>query len=260
MKLNKIFLMAASVALGLTACDNSENNSSGVALELHTYNYDLIGISAADSTTVDSLRNWRLSGDCVLPVKIGNNDITALKDSLLSLAGVSISSGNVVSPSGNDDMTISDLNPKTTNAPSTRVNSLSIDLLTSTVVVWENYNYEYQAFMAHGMAQTDYLNYSIYDNKILSLADIMKRGYEKPLLALILEELKAQDVPLNVATDEITIPDNFRIRANSIEFIFPPMSIAPYSEGDVRIRLSLMDLQGVLTEKGIRLILGTQAE
>ncbi len=258
-------LIAGAALLTFAACTDSKksadsNVNTNIPVDFHTYTYDLVGINKSDSVTTDSLKYWHLTGDCVIPSKIGNNDISALRDSLMTLAHIEISSSNSAVPKGLEGIEICNLNPAKTNTASNAVNSLSIDLLTSSVIVWENYSYEYRVYMAHGVSGINYVNYSIADNKILSLSDLMKPGYEKPLLSLIKNEVKAQNVNLLEPVEELTLPSIFRIRATSIEFIYPSMEIAPYSEGDIRIKLSVMDLADLLTRKGTQLILGTQSE
>ncbi|MCM1291214.1 MAG: RsiV family protein [Prevotella sp.] len=264
MKFNKTVIIAAAATLTLAACTESkQSDTSGtttdMGINLTTYTYDGVAIDKSDSIKVDSLRNWRISGDYVLPERIGKNDITALRDSLASLSKIKISSGKVV-PVLSADMESSKLDPSKTNTVSLSVNSLSVDLISSTLIVWENYSYEYQVYMAHGMAETNYVNYSIADNKILNLGDLMKKGYEPVLLGMIRDELKNNHTNLLEPIEDIQMPPIFRIKASSIEFIYPVMSIAAYSEGDIRIKLSVMDLADLLTPKGERLILGMQQE
>lgn len=267
MKITKSIVCAAIAALVFTACSDSkkqqesaEEVSTNLAVDLHTYTYDELAINSADSVSPDSLKGWRFSGDCVLPSKIGNHDITALRDSLMALANITIDKTHKAIPNLPEGVTIPADSKVTARDISTSVNSLSIDLLTSTVIVWENYSYEYQIYMAHGISETKYVNYSIADNKILSLADLMKPGYEPKLLAMIHDQLKAEQTNLMVPLEEVPMPDIFRIRAASIEFLYPSTSIAPYSEGEIRVRLSIMDLEDILSPKGVQLILGTQSE
>ncbi|MBD5201229.1 MAG: DUF3298 domain-containing protein [Bacteroidales bacterium] len=264
--MRKSLLSAGLLSLVLLAsCSDSskkpaEEKSSSMPIEFMTYNYDLVGHADSIGAAADSLANWHFKGNGVMPAKIGSHDITLLRDSLMSLAAVTFSKDNKPSPRLEPGISLTDKNPATTPMPNGRVASLSIDLITSTLIVWENYCFEMEAFMAHGIATTDYVNYSIADNKILSLADIMKPGYEAPLLSMIREELTNKEVRLIEEDGEFPLPEMFRIRATGIEFVYPTMSIAAYSEGNIRVRLSVMDLQDILTEKGKQLILGTQGE
>lgn len=265
MRLFNYALIACGALLTLASCTDTKKTqekdvNTNIAVDFHTYTYNLVGVNNSDSITTDSLKYWQLTGDCVLPAKIGNNDITVLRDSLMALSNIDVSASNSASPKGPDGIEVTDLSPSTTKTASNAVNSLSVDLLTSSIIVWENYSYEYEVYMAHGVSGINYVNYSISDNKILSLKDLMKPGFEVPLLSLIKDELKSRDVNLLEPLEDVTLPTIFRIRAASIEFIYPAMDIAPYSEGDIRIKLSVMDLADLLSKKGTQLILGTQSE
>lgn len=260
MKIVRITSAVAAALVLFSSCGNGRSADETVRdmdVDLRSYSIDVIVKNTADSVDADSLKYWHVSGDYVLPERIGGNDITALRDSLMSLAEVSIVNDRI-SPAMSENYTVTDLDVRKSPAPSTFRNSLSVDYLTSKLIVWENYTYGYEVYMAHGIRTITYVNYSIADNKILSLSDLMKPGYEKPLLEEIRNQV-VEKVGDNLFADpsEITVPSDFRINGTGIDFIFPAATIAPYSEGEIVVNLSVMDLDGLLTDKALDLILST---
>lgn len=262
MKSVRISSAAAVAMVILSACGNGKNADESVKdmdVDFRSYSIDAIVKNTADTVSADSLRLWHVSGDYVLPERIGSNDITALRDSLMALAEVSVTNG-VISPAISKNYDVTDLDVRKTSAPSTYRNSLSVDYLTSRIIVWENYTYGYEVYMAHGIRTFTYVNYSIADNKILTLADLMRPGYEKSLLEEIRNQLVDRIGDNLFDVEEIAIPTDFRIRGAGIDFIFPAATIAPYSEGEIVVNLSVMDLDGLLTNKALDLILCTNED
>lgn len=229
-------------------------------VEFETYIYDMIAHAEGDSLAQypDSVMKWRLTGDGVLPTKVGEHDITLLRDTLMKLAQVKFLAKQAF-PGHLDGMKITDLEPASTAYANTNVNSLSLDLMSPYLIVWERYVYNYFWGAAHGDYSTTYINYSTVDNKILTLRDLFRKGYEEELLEIVRENLREQDLSLFVEPEEITLPDNFRIRSNGISLIYPLYTIAPYAEGEIKVNLSVYDLDGLLTPRALELILGPQS-
>lgn len=103
---------------------------------------------------------------------------------------------------------------------------------------------------AHGVYGTSYLNYSIDNNRILKLQDIFKPGYEKELGMLLTEKVKEKDVDLFDPDASVGVPDDFEISTNGINFIWSIYSIAPYSEGEIKVEVNSYEVADLLTTLG----------
>lgn len=268
---------ATVVALALGACSpEGRKNKAEMTMadsipenvELESYIYDVIAKAHGDSLAAfpDSVMKWRLVGDGVLPKRIGDNDLKQLRDTLMRLAQVAYddnskgSSRFTASTSGSEgEFSLTEENPASDPYANTNVNSLSVDLMSPYLIVWERYVYNYFWGAAHGDYSTNYINYSTVDNKVLALSDLFVKGYEPQLLEIVREKLKENETNLIVAADEVPLSDIFRIRANGISMVYPLYSIAPYSEGEIRVDLSVYDLDGLLTQRALEMILGPQA-
>ena len=263
---------AAAVALALGACTGNRSGKDNAELSLsdsipqntsfESYTYDVIATATADSTLShfpDSVGKWRLVGDGVLPVKVGSHDITLLRDTLMKIAQVVCDKPGNALPSGVDGLEVSDQKVASTPYANTNVNSLGIAMMSPYVIVWERYVYNYFWGAAHGQYSTDYINYSALDNKVLSLSDLFVPGYERDLLEIVRQKLVEEDIPLLVGINEVELPANFRIRGNGISLVYPLYAIAPYSEGEVKVDLSVYDLDGLLTPRALEMILGPQS-
>lgn len=265
---------AATVfALALGACtpDGRKNkaemtivDSIPQGVELESYIYDVIALAHGDSLAAfpDSVMKWRLLGDGVLPKRVGDHDVKALRDTLMRIAQVSYDNEGraTASVSGMEgQFSLTDEKPDSAPYANTNVNSLSIDLMSPYLIVWQRYVYNYFWGAAHGDYSTNYINYSSVDNKVLSLGDLFIKDYEPQLLEIVREKLRENETNLIVDIDEVPLSDIFRIRANGISMIYPLYSIAPYSEGEINVDLSVYDLDGLLTPRALELILGPQA-
>lgn len=264
---------ATVVALALGACSpEGRKNKAEMTMadsipgnvELESYIYDVIAQAHGDSLAAypDSVMKWRLIGDGVLPKRVGDNNLKQLRDTLMKLAQVTYGEDRVATASTSgmeSEFSVTDENPVGAPYANTNVNSLSVDLMSPYLIVWERYVYNYFWGAAHGDYSTNYINYSTIDNKVLSLADLFVKGYEPQLLEIVREKLKESESNLIVPVDEVPLSDIFRIRANGISMIYPLYSIAPYSEGEIRVDLSVYDLDGLLTQRALEMILGPQA-
>lgn len=263
---------AAAVALALGACTGGKTGRDDASrimsdsipqnTSFESYTYDVLASAPADSLLrqfPDSVGKWRLVGDGILPTKIGSHDISLLRDTLMKIAQVVYDRPGKAVPAGIDNLVVSDQKVSETPYANTNVNSLGIDLMSPYVIVWERYVYNYYWGAAHGQYATDYINYSALDNKVLSLSDLFVPGYERDLLELVRQKLVEEEIPLLVGINEVELPANFRIRGNGISLVYSLYSIAPYSEGEVKVDLSVYDLDGILTPRALEMILGPQS-
>lgn len=236
------------LALGflLTSCGGKKDNNSTI-FEFEEVGYDLIaqwddpdmrepGMGGGDGS-------FNTYGKFILPIKINDNDITELRDSLIRLSDISINDKGEAAPNL-EGLTITGENPKMTEYSTNRTETLSITLLNPRLIVWQNYSYEYMGG-AHGYGFDTYVNYSIIFNKILTLQDVLKPRFEADLNRLIRENLKWQFDANSLLVDinDVEYSNIFKITPDGITFYYPPYAIAPYSAGTVEVVVSLSDLE-----------------
>ncbi|MCM1153608.1 MAG: RsiV family protein [Muribaculum sp.] len=252
-KATGFFPFLAVSALILGACTNKKADSS--RMEFEAYDYSVVTQQTdVDSTLPAAAHYWHQVGTGLLPVASADNPaISQLRDSLMALGRVNFSSDGKAFIASAPDFKTTDLKPDSVDCGSGSASILSIVLANPKVIVWESYYHEYPYMAAHGSSDYSYLNYSVADGKILDLSDLMKKGYEPSLTAMIREQLKAND-NLIVPIDKIGIPANWRIAPSGIEFVWEPYEIAPYSEGVIRVLIQTDDLETILSQKAIGLL------
>ena len=101
-----------------------------------------------------------------------------------------------------------------------------------------------------------FVNYNLTTGTILSLSDLMKPGYEAPLAEMVRNKLAEDSVELLVDPKEIELPQSFAITTDGILFSFNPYQIAPYSEGIIKVELSLDEIFDYLSKEGLIILEG----
>lgn len=238
--------MSAAVLMMITAgCGNGENH---LDVRFEKYKFETIAEINADSVSVvdENTRYWQCEGTGLFPVKIGDYDVTALRDTLMSLASLRYVDGKVGPklPAIFRQETIAMTD--SIDARSEASNELSIVLMSPEVMVWRSSNSTYPAGAAHGMYSHKYLNYCLADGKVITLQDLFVPGSEDELTSMIRNVLATRDDLMEDVSD-VNIPDNFRVTTDGVVFIYPLYSIAPYSSGEVEVPLDAMSLSGILT-------------
>lgn len=261
---NKAAILLAGVAM-LTGCGSGNKDKSDdkkfPVVELQGYEYDAVAL-LADSlrTGIEGGEYMRISGRGMLPARIGDADITALRDSLERLGAVTLIDDHSAEPRLANGSTLTNINPQDEGICSASSNTLSLALCTPLMVVWKDYTFGYLCPSAHGVYNTTFVNYSIEKKKILTVADIMKPGYEKELTAMLREKLKDEDVDVIVDENEIGIPADFEVTADGINFIYGLYEIAPYAAGEVKVEFDSFELDSLFAP-GMRTILfGEQSD
>lgn len=111
---------------------------------------------------------------------------------------------------------------------------------------------------AHGMHGLSYLNFDPQNGHLLTLEELFKPGFEKPLDDLLLEQLM-KDTHSN-SLDELNAKaylqwtdmypsGNFIRRPEGITFVYNAYEIAPYSMGIIEITLSDEQMKNLLKDK-----------
>ncbi len=254
----KSLLSAAGAIALLTAagCSGKADAPAG-DMSFESYSYEVVAryhdipVELPDSSGAFC----RLQGYGVLPLRIGDADLTPLRDSLLHLAAIDYTGARQLLPSPDSEREITNLNPDSVTACSSVISRLTLSRVTPDIIVWRNYIYEYPCRAAHGTYANTYVNYDVTGARVITLPSLFRDGYAAPLTGLLHEEL-AQRPDLLEPLDSIAIPANFELTADGIRFIYGLYEIAPYSSGEVSVDISGYELDSLLSADGRRLILG----
>lgn len=249
-------LAIAGMAIAVASCGGKDGSVKEESVAFERFSFKGY---ACDNDT-DSLRAvdpdysglWEVTSDGVLPVAAGKHDVKALRDTLMALAGVRAIEGKIAArfPSYVTELTE---RPDTTKIRSLSMNKVSVNLLNSEVLVMQVFNYAYPEGAAHGIYANTYVNYDLRTGKVLGLSDIFQPDFEKYILPQIIAQLKADG---NLTEDEqsVSVPQNFRLTEEGVEFVFGIYAVAPYSNGEPRVGFYTSDLEDILTPEGKALL------
>ena len=255
-------MMIVIPAVSFIACGSKDAKKVGKIsdesrdIQFESYTFDLVGeYYGEDSISTPGGRLTRFTGDGVLPQDIGNMDIHNLRETLIKMAGIRFTDGSA-EPVLPDSTRITDLIASDTVACGEYISRLSTTLVTPRAIVWENECYAYACMAAHGNSSTKFLNFCLTDGKIISLADLLKPGYEKELQTLIQKKLSDSGHELLVPLKDVKIPEEFGLTSKGLIFSYDPYQIAPYSEGTIQVELSDNYIWNLLSSHGKYILLG----
>lgn len=203
------------------------------------------------------------------PVKIGNNNINVLQDSLLAKAFDKPKStidstmyNYALNPECLSEFKIKEVKTIPYTDAKTRVWSNSVNVLAQSMN--ENfavYRIEYSSFLggAHPNSNETYINYDIKNNKILSYNDIFKKDSDGEIEKLIEAELCSMYNATNVKSlvsdtgidiSSILTSKSIYLSQDNIVFFYNPYEIGCYAMGAIRVKLSIWILNMFLTPEG----------
>lgn len=254
----KIATLTVAVLIGalLTfSCSDGSRIHEGMTFE--SYIYDGIACLNPDSAyTGEKTVYLRATGRGVIPVSIGGSDITVLRDSLQVIAGVDLSQkGTVLLRRTSEYSPVEVVDTLNIETDSFEENELSIVLMTPRVIVWRSFSAGYTAGAAHGRYSTTYLNYSIDDNRILGIYDLLRPDMTSELEELVRGQLK-DNRNLLVPVDQIQLPANFEVTADGLNFVYGIYEIAPYAAGEIVVNLDYYALSDLLLPEMLEMLTG----
>lgn len=242
----KIFSILFLVAF-LSGCMQNNTDKDTTIFKFKDYSYDMLAksddVDAEDFFIGDG--SLHVYGSLILPVKINENNITELRDSIIRCANVGFDKDGKVVPKLEEGYYVVDEDPAQAEPSTELYNSIFIDLINSKLIVWEESLYSYMGG-AHGYGVSRYINYSISLNKILSLDDLFNPGFENKLNDIIREKLKweySDAVYDPDKLDDISYSEIFRVKTSGIDFIYDPYVIGPYSSGTITVEVYLSQLE-----------------
>ncbi len=254
----KIAALTMAVVTGvflISSCSKGNQDSNLMSFE--SYSYDGIACLNPDTASADTtLVYLRATGRGVMPVAVGAADITALRDSLQVIAGVDLTQkGSVLLRRTSEYSPVEVVDTLAMETDSFEENELSLVLMTPRVMVWRSFSAGYTAGAAHGRYSTTYLNYSIDDNKILGIYDLLRPNAGTELEKLVRDQLK-DNRGLLVPVDQIPVSENFEITADGINFIYGIYEIAPYAAGEIVVNLDYYALSDLIVPEMLEMLTG----
>lgn len=243
--------VAALLGVAMASC-GSDCGKDAVAFEPYQYSAVAEFVTEGEVAPEGEPAYWNCTGQGTLPVKMGSNDITQLRDTLMAVASVSIE-GSKAAPKYPQGFRKSDI--KGDSVASVVSNRLTVDLLTPQVAVFRNYKYAYPEGAAHPVHSNVFVNYEIKSNKVLALSDIFKQGYEKNLQEMLANDI-SESHTLLVDKEDVPVPANFRITDDGVDFVYGLYEVAPYSDGEITASFTVYQLADLLTPEAKALILG----
>lgn len=266
-RLTGIALLALLAGSVVASCggnnkEKEEEETGAVTndLRFESYIYDMAGeYEEADTTLAPDARYIRFTSQGVLPEVIGDSDTNHLRDSLMKLARLSLDEVGKPQPILPDSMRFIDRVPDSISSPGYVSSSLTATLITPRVVVWKAVIESYPWHAAHGNRSAGYVNYSLEDNRILSLGDIMVPGYEARLTKLVRNALREKGVQLLGNLKNVPLSQEFAMTSTGLVFSYDPYEIAPYSEGIVEVELSQESVMPLLNDTGRYLLTGVKS-
>lgn len=201
----------------------------------------------------------------VWPEKIGQQDFDALKDSLVNITfgttgtntfdqGVAAFKQRPITDMGADSMKLEPaLYDVAVESPYASLNQVesTVSLLTPDVLVIDVAYYGYITRAAHGMQTLNFLNYSIKEHTLLNAANFFKPDATEAISAMIAKEAQEKYSEPALFSDAVFGINNFRITEDSIEFVYQPYEVGPYSSGIITVPISTYALQDYLTPLAI---------
>lgn len=262
------FLFIAGLGVVAASCGKgtaeTKETKSAVEFERITgsYAYTLVG-SAADFDRDSDILCYD-SATLILPTRVLDRDISALRDSILAAAFDTIAAPRegmqVYFERQATDMGYKIATDTVAGDDETRAEGL---LLVDGKVVylsgdWLTYcvtSSISQPGAAHGMTSNRYFNYAILPGKLVTLSTIFTKEGLAKLPELISRQAKRMQSVLGPTTiDGLPGNDNFVISPDgTILFAYQPYEVASYAQGEIRVPFYPYQLSDLMTPEGLQL-------
>lgn len=150
---------------------------------------------------------------------------------------------------------IADFNPDESNGY-VHIEHITFDGLSNSIATFKRDGYLYSGG-AHGMPLQHYYNYNLINHELLTIRNIVLPNKEEALNKALFEVYKKYSASNEIDPIEFkdfSAPDSFRFLPNgSMEFIFPPYEIGPYSAGYIPLTLPAESLNGIINPAVLKL-------
>lgn len=259
--------VVTAAALAVAGCSAPADKSSADTLSFERINvtntYRAAG-SAADFDSASDL-SIQCAADLLMPVQAYGHDVSELRSTILSTAldTTGTDAAKLVSPALRrqaEDMgyAVTDTTIEGGHYDGLFATTGAVVCLSPTVLAYGITNSTYSPGAAHGIYGTTYVNYDLTQGRVFTLADIVTAEGMQKLPELL--RTNAADMQGMIGATEITeLPagNNFYVNAdNELVFVYRPLEIASYSQGQIAIPVEAYELSDLLTPYGSRLLLG----
>lgn len=269
MKLKYILSMAALVALA-TSCskgtgENTEENADSAMVKAGE-SYTFTKLTASRSVSLEGTADdygteadaiYTDSVNLMMPMSMGSADVTPLQNAILNKA-FGMTGSNVTEVMNNYMKQDADSLGYTVKEVTTvsLLESQGYNLVTGQVVYldsdWMSYcvsGEQYYPAAAHGMPYRQYVNYSLTENRVMNISDVIDAAKNADLVNAIKE--RATEMEDAIGPTSITeLPSNgdFYLNSNGeLVFVYQPYEVASYAQGFISIPLYPYEISQYLT-------------
>lgn len=280
MKATSILAAATATTIflfGSCSKSNSDNSAESIAFEKIDMqkSFRLLG-TAADFDTEDDL-SFGCEADLMLPTALFGNDISTLRDSILSAAfdtcgspaaeivetalrKAAAETGYAIADTIMPDSVIREDPSYLSRYDGFSSSQSYIMNLTSERLVYAVTNAIYMPRAAHGMYATRYINYDLIGGRVITLPDLVTEDGLAALPAAIKDKAKEMAGTIG-RTDisELPADNNYFINADGdIVFAYQPYEVASYAQGEIQIPIPAYTISDYLTLFGSNFLLGNR--
>ena len=266
MKFNKLTMAIVGTVLPAIAVQAQINNFE----VSHVYKtasslYEYVNDGKTEAALVDVSLQW--------PVKFGDNDVTALQDTILTRAfgyegrdpDTAISEYLSEAPGyGAFDMRRIEDGADTVGLPITRLRSVNV----STIGFCERYlvykcHYLEDGEGSHPNFFTTFINYDVYDNRMMFFNDIFAPGHEEQLMEIITQKLldkyyasSLDDLrdKTQIFVDNLYVTREIYLTGDEVVFHYNAYDIAPWATGEIEVGVPFFFLESFFTPRARHLL------
>lgn len=199
----------------------------------------------------------------IMPMKLNGHDVSALRDTIIKAAFDTVASPddamkayfkNVADESGYTAVLASDTVPRTDTDGMSLIEG-EIFGLTPRLLTYRVSNYQYFPAAAHGLTTTQYINYYIPENKILTLESLFTPEGLQKLPAMLKERAKQMASAIGPTNVEgLPSMGNFYISLDeALVFVYQPYEVASYAQGAIALSFYPYQLTELLTPEGLKI-------
>lgn len=249
MKNTALTFAAAACLISAVSCNKASTSENDYTFSSVADKYVMVDPTLDDDDDLSSFNEAPLGKvevgiNLMMPSAICGNDITVLRDSIISKANLMVDNDKYIYKE--EGLKMSD---EAANAEcgQTRSVNATVTYLSEQLAVWEISYYGYFGG-AHGSAYTQYVNYYVPGNEILTYKNLFTKGFKAAALKEIKSWLVANDYSDMVfSMDNVLVPNNFYVDGQKITFVYGEYEIAPYAAGIIEVPVYIWSLSQYLT-------------
>ena len=170
----------------------------------------------------------------VLPVAGNQTGLKALRDTLMTRAGITDAATGVAMKSYS----------QAAEGPGSLYVDIDVKTFDTRFLVYEVSNEIYYSGAAHPSTITHNFSYFIPEGKMLTTCDVLKCDAKDKVLGLVRDKLKNPDTgTFEDAWKTAQLPGDYVIDGNGVTFIYQPYEVGPYAAGLIKVPLYYWELE-----------------